>query len=251
MKKLVATLLVICLALTPISCLAESKSDINLEDMSMKEIKALNTAIDAVMNGDSVDSDYSYLEDMSVKELKALDAEIDELLGDNTEETEADTTEDNTWEMRYYVDEFNEPTDDAFVTNTGLLEGTFSNSATTNSLLQGFFRIEKDMVSMQLFEYGEYRVTNPYSKLKQFGVTVLDQDKNKKTYYGAMVSDGTVLFLYDTSSLNSCSNFINLLKKGGTIKISIDDYDGSTYLFPDVNCNGFEEAYSELLSVSK
>ena len=233
---------------------SKNAKDIDLEDMSIKEIKALDVAIDTILNGDSVEDEYSYLNEMSVKQIKELKSDIDELLDDNTEEkkvteTEVIETEEiaekRAWKINYYVDEFKEPTDEGFVTNDPPLEGTFSNSATTNSFLGAFFLIEEDFVSLKLFEYGDNLVTNPYSKLAYYNVSVLDQNKNKKTFYGAISPNGSLLCIYDNDDFSSCKQFIDLLKKDGSIKISISDSYNSSYLFT-VDCNGFKESYSEL-----
>lgn len=248
-KNLIALIVAICLTLTPITCFAGKNEPKDIEDMSVKEIKALDAAVDAVLNGDSVDDEYAYLEDMSVKEIKELNSNIDELLGNETKETETETIEENEeaggWVIKYYVDEFKEPTDEGYVTNDPVLEGTFSNSATSNSLLRGFFLVDDESVALKLYEYDQYKVTNPYNKLIEYRISVLDQDKNKKSFYGAIDSNGDRIFIYDNTNFTSCKNFVNLLKKKGTIKISIDDYGSTSYLIP-VNCNGFEEAYSEL-----
>ena len=37
------------------------------------------------------------------------------------------------WEIRHYVDRFGEPTKEGYITNKSLIEGKFSNSATSNS----------------------------------------------------------------------------------------------------------------------
>ena len=213
MKKLTAILLAMCLAACPAACLAE-------------------------------ETDYSYLEDMSVKELKALRNAIDNIL--SSEDAGVATAKDSAWMVDYYVDEFDEPTDKAFVTNTDYLEGTFSNKVTEDSYLLGFFQIEEDKVCLKLYTYGEYPVTSLYDKETYYDVAVLDQRKDKHTYYGVMNANGDAFFIHDNLDNYSCAGFIEILKRGGTIKLRIDDSKGYIYNL-DVNCNGFEDAFSEYL----
>ncbi|MCB0509056.1 MAG: hypothetical protein KDD21_12235 [Bacteroidetes bacterium] len=55
------------------------------------------------------------------------------------------------WELGYYVDDFGEPTKEAYISTD--LYGTFSNSATTNSNLKVRFLIDKKSIRIQLYEY--------------------------------------------------------------------------------------------------
>ena len=57
------------------------------------------------------------------------------------------------WKISYYVDEFGDRTDQGYIKNLKEINGTFSNSATTDSYLQVDFLIEFDKVSIKLFEY--------------------------------------------------------------------------------------------------
>jgi len=71
--------------------------------------------------------------------------------------------------LKYYVDEFGDPTDNAFLFN--MVEGVFSNSATTNSRLSVAILISKGEIGLGLFEYGDNLVkwssyTNYMVKMK-------------------------------------------------------------------------------------
>ena len=61
---------------------------------------------------------------------------------DETQETQESSTaatefEEIHWTEEYYVDEFNDPTDEKYI--RGAFEGTFSNSATASSYLAVYF----------------------------------------------------------------------------------------------------------------
>ncbi len=60
----------------------------------------------------------------------------------------------------HFVDDFGDPTQDLYLGNA--FEGTFSNSATTNSLLRVKIIISKDEFGIELNEYGTYKVKSNY-----------------------------------------------------------------------------------------
>lgn len=84
--------------------------------------------------------------------------------GDGSGETSAT---EGLWSVDHYVDDFQQPTEDWFITNNAYFEGTFSNSATTNSKL--LVRMAADefegetRVAFFLYEYGRNQVKNSSS----------------------------------------------------------------------------------------
>lgn len=65
------------------------------------------------------------------------------------------------WRIDYSVDDFNQPTDEWYITEDEYLVGTFSNSATTNSELYANVMVDlDDNVMIFLYEYGSRQVKN-------------------------------------------------------------------------------------------
>ena len=58
------------------------------------------------------------------------------------------------WEVSYFVDDFGDPTDSGYITTAELVEGKFSNSATTNAKLYVIFIITENKISIKMAEYG-------------------------------------------------------------------------------------------------
>ncbi len=58
------------------------------------------------------------------------------------------------WEIKYYVDDFGEPTKEGYITYKSLIKGRFSNSATNNSILDVVLLFGEDYYNIKLFEYG-------------------------------------------------------------------------------------------------
>lgn len=79
--------------------------------------------------------------------------------------------------LRYFVDEFGDPTRDSYL--LGKAEGVFSNSATTNSKLNVSIILSQYEFGIVLYEYGDYKV------------------KSENTYTVSIkTSDGTVHQVY-------------------------------------------------------
>lgn len=145
------------------------------------------------------------------------------------------------WEKRYYVDEFNNPTSNAFIAPTDTISGTFSNSATTNSRLNAYVRVNKEDCEIMLWEYGSSMVKA--SSTTDYDITILLPDGTKQYFTGTMYKNGTVICFDDYSAI------ITLLKNtDGILKFYIkedSDYGvNSTYLF-EVNTSGFKDLYNQ------
>lgn len=145
------------------------------------------------------------------------------------------------WEKRYYVDEFNNPTSDAFIAPTDTISGTFSNSATTNSKLNAYVRVNSDDCEIMLWEYGSSLV-KAYSTT-DYDITILLPNGTKKYFTGTMYKNGTVI------CFDNYSEIISILKNtDGILKIYIkedSDYGvNSTYLF-EVNTSGFKKLFDQ------
>ena len=145
------------------------------------------------------------------------------------------------WEKRYYTDEFNNPTSKAFIAPIDTLSGTFSNSATTNSKLNAYMRIDKDNCQIMLWEYGS-NLVKAYSST-DYKITILLPSGSKKYFYGTMYKNGQVIYFNDYSEI------VSLLKSTeGVLKIYIQESSkygvNSTYLF-EVNTSGFKALYNK------
>lgn len=145
------------------------------------------------------------------------------------------------WEKRYYTDEFNNPTNNAFIAPIDTLSGTFSNSATTNSRLLAYIRVDNDSCEIMLWEYGSSLV-KAYSTT-DYDITILLPTGTKKYFTGTMYKNGQVIRVDDYSGI------LSLLKStNGTLKFYLkedSDYGvNSTYLF-EVDISGFSDLYNE------
>lgn len=147
------------------------------------------------------------------------------------------------WEVNNYVDEFGEPTKQKYITNSDIILGLFSNSATENSELHVKFLIDGlNSITIQLFEYGG---TNPVKNS-------LEQGYKIKVRSGS--NDIVVLRANNYSdrlSLNKSDSKIlsDLLLKGGKLQFSIieiSEYTSSSYKFEIEDAKGYGEAIKKL-----
>ena len=132
-----------------------------------------------------------------------------------------------TWEKRYYVDEFDEPTDEWYIYCS--FSGTFSNSATNDSRLSGNILIDSTDISIMLYEYNRNQVKNVYSRDKSYTIVVRSAGGDKATFKGTIYSKGDRIFINSSQE----ASMKNWLKKSGTLKFYIYETDNSVtnYLF--------------------
>lgn len=173
------------------------------------------------------DNNDDYTTQNETEENEELDEKFDEEL-------------DEEWILKYYVDEFNQPTNEWYVTSKYLFTGVFSNSATTNSLLYANIMVDADGTSIVLYEYGKNQVKD-YSETT-YNILVRDSYGTDYKFYGVMYSGGDRIYIetgyHDYSQPNK---FIELLKNGD-LQIVIYDkkYAMSKYSFT-VESSNFSE----------
>ena len=148
------------------------------------------------------------------------------------------------WQISYYVDEFKNPADEAYITNTDVFLGTFSNSATTNSKLYVKILIDENDISIRLWEYGSHEV-KAYTNTS-YTISILDDSETKHSVTGTMYKNGNRIFLPN-------NDLIELLKSNTQLKIHIQENSSygvnSTYLFT-VDCTGFESTLQSYIKAS-
>lgn len=186
------------------------------------------------------------LDGMTLEELEALKLDIEGRISAKKAEAGAnDPNNTGMWELRYYVDEFRMPTDTAYIVNTNWITGTFSNSATTNSLLNVKFLIDEEDLSIMLYEYGNNQVKNAYSsRTAYYDVTMLDNNGTKHYLEGYIFSNGDRIFFDETDE----AIILEALKANGTVRFAIVETEraSNSYVFAIEDTSYFSNAY-ELL----
>lgn len=153
------------------------------------------------------------------------------------------------WTLRYYVDNFgNEMKDKKFLQFT-THNGTFSNSATTNSKLSVRVTVDENNLYIYLAEYGNNVVKNASSSSILYTIEVLDGNGTTHKLNGLLGSDSDRIFCWKNNSGDWVidHSLINILKKGGIVSIYMYPTDRKiqNYSFK-IDANGFSEAYKKL-----
>jgi len=141
------------------------------------------------------------------------------------------------WITKHYVDEFKQPTDDAYIT-TDVINGTFSNSAATDALLQVIPLIDDKHVTFQLWEYGQIKVVGYLSSGQDFDITVLAPDGSKTAMKGYLNDGVDRVVLYDSY----VPYFFDILNQNGPVSILMKS-GRSSYLFTLEDTTGIKEEY--------
>ena len=161
----------------------------------------------------------------------------------------SDSAELNTcWEKDFYVDEFDEPTDDWYIRGTNdtgaVTNAKFSNSATSNSELLVQILVDSEEVTIFLYEYGSNQLKNSSSYSDDtFSITLRSASGEESSFKGTLYGNGG-----DRIYLNKAGRkaIKKALKGDEAFKLYIveDDMQTSTYLF-SVEPSNFGELYKE------
>ena len=144
----------------------------------------------------AIAADYSFLEGMSLEELIALESELESrITAAKNAAGASDPTNTGIWQIKYYVDEFKNPTTEGYITTKEYVEGTFNNSATTNSKLYVIWLIDKDDVALKLVEYGRNVVKSSYDST-YYSIVMLDPDGKKVKMTGTMWKGGDRIYRF-------------------------------------------------------
>ena len=162
------------------------------------------------------------------------------------------------WKIRYYVDNFGEPTKTKYITNENDIHGTFSNTATQNSKLDVRLLIDnKNEISIKLYEYGNSLPVKGYSDI--YDIYVKDRNgheyvvkkKAKDFFTNKPYIQKYTLIAHNSSDRLVCTKesaiqIHKALLKGGNVEFYIKlSGQHSEYRF-NVNAEYYNNAYRKL-----
>lgn len=147
--------------------------------------------------------------------------------------------------LSYYVDEFDQPTSEGYIANNNYISGTFSNSATSDSLLNVTVLADEDDVAFFLYEYGRSLVKNSSSNyVDKYDITMKTADGTKQKVTGTIYCGGDRLFI----DKKHHAKVLAALQSGEKVSFYIVESERTTttYLFT-VNTSNFAENYAKLI----
>ena len=151
------------------------------------------------------------------------------------------------WAIKYFVDDFGDPTDEGYIAHDYYIRGTFSNSATNNSNLNVYFLISgPDNIAVQLYEYAGNNPVKAYGT-DEYKIMVKSSDGVKHSMSGRMYEGGNRIYIDPSSKKNHISKMHLILMSGGEVSVVISksDYGLSTYKFK-VDADGYKNAFTQL-----
>jgi hypothetical protein len=172
---------------------------------------------------------------------------------ENSEQVEESSSESgrkgSLWELFYYVDNFNQPTDEAYIMNQTSLVGTFSNSATTDSALFANVIVDKENMSIMLYEYMRNLVKNSSSRYDEgYDIQMKTADGSIIDMTGFMPAGGDRIVI-DEKYRNDVVDALSALPVGNVAAVYFyiveTDTPTTVYLLPAIMSN-FGDVYSTL-----
>ena len=151
---------------------------------------------------------------------------------------------DSLFEIKYFVDEFGDPTESGYISQKVFSTGTFSNSATTNSDIKWSLILSKDEAAFVIYEYSRTRLTGSYGFPDEYDVSIKAGDGTVYTFPCKNYSDRISVPDKDLTT------FTYIFLAGGNVKISIKEdskYSYTTYNLGTINCDGINELYQSLI----
>lgn len=220
----------------------ESSITIENEDQLIHELSAIESEwitqklkgnYDYVIN-EFENLDDKYINSIGYNDLKDIYDECKKLK--NEESSASETT--NNWEIKYYVDDFNDPTDEKYA--SCFCTGVFSNTATTNSPLIVQFLVDY-YVCIKLYEYGNNTVYNYYNDTAYYDISVKNDYGLTYSFEGSMKpNNGDRIYVNESHELKS------LFKNSSQVKFHIVNRERPTSVYNfTVDTEGFDSVYYE------
>jgi len=145
------------------------------------------------------------------------------------------------WELKYYVNEFQESTDNGYIMSKQKFYGTYSSSYIDDEDCTAGFQIDKDSVALTLFDNDN---DNLATGTKSFPTTYKIALKcDDKIYNFVCSSCGEKIYF------NKPKTMINIFQLEKPIKMSIveyNDYSDKTFFIREFDTTGFNRFWNKI-----
>lgn len=176
---------------------------------------------------------------------ESRDTQQEQLTDKETTYGNDDESAEKTWKLNYYVDDFQQPTDESYLCSKKF-SGQFSNSATTNSVVDAEVLVDKENIAIFLYEYGYHQVKNSSSYYDdEYNITMRLKNGKEYKFSGAVYCGGDRIIInenYNSTIIKALSQ-----KENSPVSFYIEHakYATTKYLF-SVTCDNFAEEYQKL-----
>ncbi len=101
------------------------------------------------------------------------------------------------WEKAYYLDAFNDPTEEYYIGTAKRLSGSYSSDSVTDGKLEAEIRVDEQIISIFLYENGTDLVKNGDISSIEFSGLMKTADGSKVQLYGGMYSGGDCVEIWE------------------------------------------------------
>ena len=101
------------------------------------------------------------------------------------------------WEKAYYLDAFNDPTENFYIGTAKRLSGSYSSNSVTDGKLEAEIRVDAQIISIFLYENGTDLVKNGDISSIEFSGLMKTADGSKVQLYGGMYSGGDCVEIWE------------------------------------------------------
>lgn len=164
-------------------------------------------------------------------------------------ETVSSPVQHSIWVVKNFIDEFREPTDAKYITNSSRINGTFSSSVGEYPLSVEFIILDEGSISFRLYRQGTL-----YKRKGKVEYSVLVKDKNgdRETLSAIQDGDRVTFSQTDGGKYSSADFMFSILSRGGEIKFHMKPVDADSeweydeYNFKIENADYLDEALQKL-----
>ncbi len=125
------------------------------------------------------------------------------------------------WTIKYFVNEFKEPTDVGYITNLEPIKGYFTNSRFDNEKFNVKLMIKKDAIAFKLYEFESMNaVKGNKQDAIEYDIRIKHNDKNIDFVFKAY-NETDVVIVGNVISSDHQKKLINYLKLGGLLRFEL------------------------------
>ena len=172
------------------------------------------------------------------------------LIACNNNHTKSDNNNLPFWEVKFFVNEFNEPTDVGYITNTNPILGKFYGNNISKSELRVKIMIKERAIGIKFYENNKEKAVKSSMQEPIEYELKIKHDNKLIDFNFRGIHENEVVIISDIISTNHQEKLINLLKKGGKFHFQFvaNDKNKKIYDFEifDPSKSNFKNLYSKL-----
>ena len=135
------------------------------------------------------------------------------------------------WTIKYFVNEFKEPTDVGYITNINPVKGEFINSESDGEKVNIKLMIKEDAIALKLYEYErEDPVKGNRQDPIEYDITIQHNDNDIDFVFKAY-NETNVVIVGNVISSEHQKKLIGYLKMGGVLKFNVKEKNNNRTLY--------------------